>query len=102
MSENLDRKRLLIQQLNTLGLQPLPLSDVETLLDFIRTEGGMLSIVADPPDLQRRPDGSWEYSVGLVFGQEAPDSDMPGGASYAVENTSIEDCLTKVVKELNL
>jgi hypothetical protein len=40
-----------------------------------------------------------EWTVGYVFGQEAPDSDMAGAASYAV-GPQLSQCLQQVVEEV--
>lgn len=51
--------------------------------------------------LTRQGYGDGEWSIGIVFGEEAPDSPMAGGASYGAGD-DLNSCLDGPMKDFKL
>lgn len=60
------------------------------LFSLLRSQGGHLGFGYNPDN------GEW--LIALVFGKEAEDSDMAGGASYALGD--LPQCIDQVLKEV--
>lgn len=58
---------------------------------LLNQEAGQLTLVLDP-------DGDDGWTVAMTFGQEAPDSDMAGGAAYGT-GTTAADALREALHE---
>lgn len=63
---------------------------MKRLHDFLADQGGQLTMAFGIDN---------EWTVGMIWGQEAPDSDMAGGASFAVDPDLLV-ALTKVAAEV--
>jgi hypothetical protein len=72
---------------------PHELTSIEKLLDHLQENGGWLSIVYETIEP--------EATVSYEFGEEAPDSPMAAGASYAIAD-SVQAAVAKVAKEVGL